>query len=530
MEDTKIRKELDQIGLKNLGEIKHNLTPALLVEEALANGEGVFTDTGAFRVVTGKFTGRSPKDRFIVRRRSIEKQIAWGDVNMPIEADVFERLYNKVMAYLEGKKVYVFDGLAGADVQYQMQARIVNEYAHQNLFMHQLLVRPSKEKIGCYVPELHMVCAPGFKCDPETDGVNSDAAIILDLEKRLILIVGSSYCGEMKKAIFSSMNYFLPQRNVLSMHCSANMDPESGNVALFFGLSGTGKTTLSADPARKLIGDDEHGWSNSGVFNIEGGCYAKAIRLNREQEPEIFDAIKFGSVVENVEFFPNSRKVDFYDGTLTENTRAAYPIEYILNAQLNGRGGIPKTVIFLTADAFGVLPPIAKLNTLQAMYHLLSGYTSKLAGTERGVTEPQATFSTCFGEPFLPLDPMVYAKMLAEKIEKYNVNVYLLNTGWVGGPYGIGNRIKLSYTRTLVTAALNGDLENVEFEQHPVFKVFMPKSCPGIDAEILNPMNLWFDKDAYMKQAKMLGQKFIDNFARFESAPNFVVQAGPVVD
>ena len=328
MEDTKIRKELDQIGLKNLGEIKHNLTPALLVEEALANGEGVFTDTGAFRVVTGKFTGRSPKDRFIVRRRSIEKQIAWGDVNMPIEADVFERLYNKVMAYLEGKKVYVFDGLAGADVQYQMQARIVNEYAHQNLFMHQLLVRPSKEKIGCYVPELHMVCAPGFKCDPETDGVNSDAAIILDLEKRLILIVGSSYCGEMKKAIFSSMNYFLPQRNVLSMHCSANMDPESGNVALFFGLSGTGKTTLSADPARKLIGDDEHGWSNSGVFNIEGGCYAKAIRLNREQEPEIFDAIKFGSVVENVEFFPNSRKVDFYDGTLTENTRAAYPIEY----------------------------------------------------------------------------------------------------------------------------------------------------------------------------------------------------------
>ena len=530
MEDTKIRKELDQIGLKNLGEIKHNLTPALLVEEALANGEGVFTDTGAFRVVTGKFTGRSPKDRLIVRRRSIEKQIAWGDVNMPIEADVFERLYDKVMAYLEGKKVYVFDGLAGADVQYQMQARIVNEYAHQNLFMHQLLVRPSKEKIGCYVPELHMVCAPGFKCDPEIDGVNSDAAIILDLEKRLILIVGSSYCGEMKKAIFSSMNYFLPQRNVLSMHCSANMDPESGNVALFFGLSGTGKTTLSADPARKLIGDDEHGWSNSGVFNIEGGCYAKAIRLNREQEPEIFDAIKFGSVVENVEFFPNSRKVDFYDGTLTENTRAAYPIEYIPNAQLNGRGGIPKTVIFLTADAFGVLPPIAKLNTLQAMYHLLSGYTSKLAGTERGVTEPQATFSTCFGEPFLPLDPMVYAKMLAEKIEKYNVNVYLLNTGWVGGPYGIGNRIKLSYTRTLVSAALNGDLENVEFEQHPVFKVFMPKSCPGIDAEILNPMNLWFDKDAYMKQAKMLGQKFIDNFARFESAPNFVVQAGPVVD
>lgn len=530
MEDTKIRKELSKIGLHNLGEIKHNLSPALLVEEAFTNGEGVLTDTGAFRVVTGKFTGRSPKDRFIVKRRSIEKQIAWGIVNMPIEADVFERLYDKVMAYLEGKNVYVFDGLAGADVQYQMQTRIINEYAHQNLFMHQLLVRPSKEKIGCYVPDIHMICAPGFKCDPEIDGVNSDAAIILDLEKRIILIVGSSYCGEMKKAIFSSMNYFLPQRNVLSMHCSANMDPDNGSVALFFGLSGTGKTTLSADPARMLIGDDEHGWSNSGVFNIEGGCYAKAIRLNQEQEPEIFNAIKFGSVVENVEFFPGTRKVDFYDGTLTENTRAAYPVEYIPNAQLNGRGGIPKTVIFLTADAFGVLPPISKLNTLQAMYHLLSGYTSKLAGTERGVTEPQATFSTCFGEPFLPLDPMVYAKMLAEKIEKYNVNVYLVNTGWVGGPYGIGNRIKLSYTRALVTAALNGELEKVEYEQHPVFKVFIPKSCPGVDDEILNPMNLWFDKDAYMKQAKMLGGKFIENFKRFESAPNFVVQAGPVID
>ncbi len=530
MEDTKIRKELDKVGLKNLGEIKHNLSPALLVEEAFKKGEGVLTETGAFRVTTGKFTGRSPKDRFIVKRRSIEKQIAWGPVNMPIEPDVFERLYNKVLAYLEGKDVYVFDGLAGADVQYQMQARIVNEYAHQNLFMHQLLVRPTKEKIACYVPDIHMICAPGFKCDPELDGVNSDAAIILDLEKRIILIAGSSYCGEMKKSIFSAMNYFLPQRNVLPMHCSANMSPDDGSVALFFGLSGTGKTTLSADPARKLIGDDEHGWSDNGVFNIEGGCYAKAIRLNPEQEPEIFNAIKFGSVVENVEFFPGTRKVDFYDGTLTENTRAAYPVEYIPNAQLQGRGGIPKTVIFLTADAFGVLPPIAKLNTLQAMYHLLSGYTSKLAGTERGVTEPQATFSTCFGEPFLPLDPMVYAKMLAEKIEKYDVNVYLVNTGWVGGPYGIGNRIKLSYTRALVTAALNGELSKVEYEQHPVFKVFIPKSCPGVDAEILNPMNLWFDKDAYMKQAKMLAGKFIDNFTRFESAPNFVVQAGPVIE
>lgn len=530
MEESKIVKELAKIGIQYPGTIQQNLSPALLVEEALANGEGVLTDTGAFRVETGKFTGRSPNDRFIVRRKSIEKKIAWGKVNMPIAADVFEQLYAKVMNYLEGKKLYVFDGLAGADVSFQKQIRVVNEYAHQNLFMHQMLVRPTKEKLDCYIPDLHLICAPGFKCDPEVDGVNSDAAIILDLEKGLILIVGSSYCGEMKKAVFSAMNYFLPQRNVLSMHCSANMNPEDSSVALFFGLSGTGKTTLSADPQRMLIGDDEHGWSDKGVFNIEGGCYAKAIRLNREQEPQIFDAIRFGSVTENVQFFPGTRKIDFYDESLTENTRAAYPVEYIPNAQLCGWGGIPKTVIFLTADAFGVLPPISKLNTLQAMYHLLSGYTSKLAGTERGVTEPQATFSTCFGEPFLPLDPLVYSKMLAEKIEKYDVEVYLVNTGWVGGPYGVGNRIKLAYTRSLVSAALNGNLSNVEYEEHPVFKVAMPKSCPGIDAEILNPMNLWFDKDAYMKQARMLAGKFVDNFKRFDSAPDFLVKAGPLTE
>lgn len=530
MEESRILKELEKIGIMDAGTIKHNLSPTLLVEEALARGEGILNDTGAFCVETGKFTGRSPNDRFIVKRKTIEKKIAWGKVNVPVTPEVFDTLYDKVMKYLKGKELYVFDGLAGADAQYQMQVRVVNEYAHQNLFMHQMLVRPSKEKIDCYVPDLHLICAPGFKCDPEIDGVNSDAAIMLDLEKRIILIVGSSYCGEMKKSVFSAMNFFLPLRNVLSMHCSANMDPHDGSVALFFGLSGTGKTTLSADPGRMLIGDDEHGWSDSGVFNIEGGCYAKAIRLNREQEPQIYDAIRFGALTENVRFFPDTRKLDFYDDSLTENTRAAYPVEYIPNAQLCGRGGIPKTVIFLTADAFGVLPPISKLNTLQAMYHLLSGYTSKLAGTERGITEPQATFSTCFGEPFLPLDPLVYSKMLAEKIEKYEVDVYLVNTGWIGGPYGIGNRIKLSYTRSLVTAALKGDLRNVEYEQHPIFKVEMPLSCPGVEAEILNPMNLWFDKEAYLRQAKMLAGKFVENFKRFDSAPTFLVNAGPVVE
>ena len=528
--DTKIRKELETIGLKNLGEIKQNLSPELLVEEALFNKEGVLTDTGAFRVVTGKFTGRSPEDRFIVKRESYADKIAWGKVNKSIEPEVFEALYAKVMNYLEGKNVYVFDGLAGADEEYQMQTRIVNEYAHQNLFMHQLLVRPTAEKLEAYAPKMHMVCAPGFKCDPEVDGVHSDAAIILDLEKNIVLIVGSSYCGEMKKSVFSAMNYFLPQQNVLPMHCSANTDPETGSVAVFFGLSGTGKTTLSADPARKLIGDDEHGWSDKGVFNIEGGCYAKAIRLNRVQEPQIFDAIKFGSVVENVAFFPNSRTIDFYDESLTENTRAAYPVEYIPSAQLDGKGGIPQTIIFLTADAFGVLPPISKLSTQQAMYHLLSGYTSKLAGTERGITEPQATFSTCFGEPFLPLDPMVYANMLAEKIEKYDVNVYLVNTGWVGGAYGVGERIKLAYTRTLVSAAQNGELAKVEYEQHPIFKVYMPKSCTGVDAEILNPKNLWADKEAYDAQAKVLAKKFVDNFKRFENAPADLIAAGPAAE
>ena len=393
-----------------------------------------------------------------------------------------------------------------------------------------MLVRPDKEKLAGFEPDMHLICAPGFKCDPEVDGVNSDAAIILDLEKNIILIVGSQYCGEMKKSVFSAMNFFLPDLNVLPMHCSANMDPEDGSVALFFGLSGTGKTTLSADPERMLIGDDEHGWSSHGVFNIEGGCYAKAVRLNRIQEPQIFDAIKFGALTENVQFFPGTRTIDFYDESLTENTRAAYPVEYIPNAQLDGLGGIPKTVIFLTADAFGVLPPISKLNTLQAMYHFLSGYTSKLAGTERGITEPQAAFSTCFGEPFLPMDPLVYSKMLAEKIEKYNVNVYLVNTGWVGGPYGVGERIKLSYTRTLVSAALNGELEKGEFVEHDIFKVAMPTHCEGVDDNVLNPANMWFDRDAYNKQAKMLAKKFVENFKRFDSAPDFLVSAGPVVD
>lgn len=527
MDSVQITKELKQLGLENLASINYNLSVPELVEEALRRQEGVLTETGAIRVETGKYTGRSPKDRFIVEIGDAKNEVAWGKVNVGISEEKYKHLYQEVAAYLAGKDVYVFDGLAGADQKYQTKFRVINELAHQNLFVHQMLVRPNAEILKDYVPEFTMICAPGFKCDPQRDGVNSDAAIILNLEEKVILIAGSSYCGEMKKSIFSVMNYLLPKKNILSMHCSANMSLEDGSVALFFGLSGTGKTTLSADPKRMLIGDDEHAWTEEGVFNIEGGCYAKAIRLNREQEPQIFDAVRFGAVVENVEFFPDSRVIDFYNDTLTENTRAAYPVEYIPNAQLNGQGGIPKTVVFLTADAFGVLPPVSKLTKEQAMYHLLSGYTSKLAGTERGITEPQATFSACFGEPFLPLPAVKYAEMLGERIEKYDVEVFLINTGWIGGAYGVGSRIPLKDTRNIVTAALGGQLRHVEYEEHPIFKISMPKSCPEVDEKLLNPMNLWADKGAYQEQAKMLAGKFETNFARFEEMPEHIKNAGP---
>lgn len=526
MSNMAIHEELAELGLNTTGKIMHNLSPERLVEEALLHCEGVLTDTGAFSVETGRYTGRSPKDRFIVENAATRDKVAWGKINMPIEQDKFDALFHKVLQYLQTKDLYVFDGLAGADEKYQTPFRIVNELAHQNLFMHQLLVRPSDDMTN-YKPEFTMVCAPGFKCDPEVDGVHSEAAIIIDFAKKIILIAGSSYCGEMKKSVFSVMNFILPQKDILSMHCSANMSKEDHGVALFFGLSGTGKTTLSADPKRMLIGDDEHAWTKDGVFNIEGGCYAKAIRLNREQEPQIFDAVRFGAIVENVQFFDGSRTIDFYNDSLTENTRAAYPVHYIPNAQVDGKGGIPKTVVFLTADAFGVLPPISKLNKEQAMYHLLSGYTSKLAGTERGITEPQATFSACFGEPFLPLPAVKYAEMLGERIEKYDVEVFLINTGWIGGAYGVGERIPLKHTRSIVTAALGGELRHIAYEEHPIFKVSMPTACPGVDSKLLNPINLWADKDAYTAQAKMLAEKFESNFARFDEMPDHIKNAGP---
>ena len=402
--------------------------------------------------------------------------------------------------------------------------------ASQNLFIHQLLIRPTANELADYGdPDFTIIAAPGFKCIPETDGVHSEATIMIDYEAKLIVIAGSQYSGEMKKSVFSVMNYLMPkEKNVLPMHCSANMDPVTGETAIFFGLSGTGKTTLSADPGRKLIGDDEHGWSEEGIFNFEGGCYAKCINLDPEGEPEIYGAIKFGSLVENVVIDSESREPDFDDGSLTDNTRVGYPVDYISNAAIPGVGGVPKVVIFLTADAFGVLPPISRLDQNAAMYHFVTGFTSKLAGTERGVQEPQPTFSTCFGEPFMPMDPSIYAEMLGERIEKYDTKVYLINTGWAGGPYGVGSRMKLKYTRAMVTAALNGDIDKAEYKHDEVFNLDVPQSCPNVPDEIMNPRDTWEDKTAYDESAKKLAKMFQENFAKkYPNMPKNIADAGP---
>ncbi len=520
---------IEKLGITAPKAVYRNLCPADLTERAIISGEGKLTDTGALSVMTGKYTGRSPKDKFIVDSEGVHDKIAWGSVNMPIKREVFEAIKKEMVEYLNGREVYLFDGFAGADPKCQRKFRIVNEMPSQNLFIHQLLIRPTKEELENFgEADFTIIVAPGYKCDPAKFGINSEAAIIIDYEAKQAIIAGSQYSGEIKKSVFSIMNYLMPvEENVLPMHCSANMDPETHETAVFFGLSGTGKTTLSADPNRKLIGDDEHGWSDHGIFNFEGGCYAKCIDLEEEKEPEIYHAIKFGSLVENV-IIDEDRHPDYHDGSVTENTRVGYPIDYIDNAQIPGEGGIPKVVIFLTADAFGVLPPISKLSQDAAMYHFVTGFTSKLAGTERGITEPQPTFSTLFGEPFMPLDASVYANMLGERIEKYGTKVYLVNTGWTGGPYGVGSRMKLSYTRAMVTAALNGELEKAEYKHDEVFNVEIPQSCPGVPAEILNPKNTWADKAAYDAQAKKLAGMFAENFAKkYPNMPKNIAEAGP---
>ena len=520
---------LRSLGIINTLGVYRNLTPAELTEEALLRGEGILSKTGALVVDTGKYTGRSPDDKFIVDVPKIHDKIAWGKVNRPITPEKYKAIRAKMTAYLQNRELYVFDGFAGADPVCTKKFRIVNELASQNLFIHQLLIRPTDEELKNFgKPDFTIIVAPGFHCDAKADGVHSEAAILVNYVDREVLIAGSAYAGEIKKSVFSVMNYLMPLEGVLPMHCSANMDPETHETAIFFGLSGTGKTTLSADPKRKLIGDDEHGWSERGVFNFEGGCYAKCINLKEENEPEIFHAIRFGSLVENVIIDENTRELDFDDASKTENTRVGYPIEYIDNAQIPGVGGIPKVVIFLTADAFGVLPPISRLDKNAAMYHFVTGFTSKLAGTERGVKEPQPTFSTLFGEPFMPMDPEVYAKMLGDKLDKYGTKVYLVNTGWSGGSYGVGSRMKLSYTRAMVTAALNGELEKVEYKHDKIFNLDVPQSCPDVPKNIMNPRDTWADKKAYDATAKKLAAMFCENFAKkYPDMAKEIVEAGP---
>ncbi|AIF52164.1 Phosphoenolpyruvate carboxykinase (ATP) [Pelosinus sp. UFO1] len=512
------------IILNGASKVHWNLTSSELVEISLARKEGLLTANGALRVATGKYTGRSPNDKFIVDSPAVHSEISWGS-NKPFTEQKFEQLYNRMLAYMENRELFVFEGFAGADAQYHIKARFFNEFAWQNLFIHQLLVRQELNEKD-FQPDFQICCMPGFKAVPEIDGTNSEAFIVIHFEKKMVLIGGTHYAGEMKKSIFSVMNYLLPRQGILSMHCSANMG-HSGDTALFFGLSGTGKTTLSADPDRQLIGDDEHAWSDHGIFNIEGGCYAKCIDLRHETEPQIWEAIRFGAVLENV-VIDEARVAHYDDKSITENTRVAYPVDFIPNALIPGIGGHPKTVVFLTADAFGVLPPISKLNKQQAMYHFLSGYTSKLAGTERGITKPEATFSSCFGAPFLPLSPLVYAKLLGEKLDQHDTNVFLINTGWSGGPYGIGSRMKLPYTRAMVTAAIEGKLDNVEYELDPIFNVYIPTECPAVPSELLKPIHTWQDKDAYQSKAKELAQLFNQNIKKFgDSIPAEIVEAGP---
>lgn len=516
------------VSTLELGVTHYNLPVPKLIEAALARKEGILTSSGAFQANTGKYTGRSPKDKFIVKEASVDEHVDWGAVNQAITEAQFEGLYNKAQKYMAERELFVFDGFAGAEESHRLPIRVVNEYAWHNLFVRQLFIRPTAEELKSHKPEFTVLALPGLKADPAVDGTNSETFIVISFEKRVVLIGGTEYAGEMKKSIFSILNYLLPFKGVFPMHCSANVG-EKGDVALFFGLSGTGKTTLSADPNRRLIGDDEHGWSENGVFNFEGGCYAKCIGLSKEKEPQIWNAIQYGSVLENVTIDPETRVADYNDNSVTENTRAAYPVDNIPGAVIPGVSGHPEVVVFLTADAFGVLPPISKLTKEQAMYHFLSGYTSKLAGTERGVTEPEATFSTCFGAPFLPLRPNVYAEMLGKKITEHNARVYLVNTGWSGGPYGVGKRMNLGYTRAMVTAALNGTIEQANFTPDPIFNVLVPDSVPGVPSEVLAPRNTWSDQAAYEEKARDLASRFVKNFEKFKNVSDEIRQAGPRV-
>ena len=520
---------LDAVGIEGAGKVHWNLTVSALYEEAVRRGEGVISADGPLVCSTGSHTGRSPNDKFIVREASSESHVAWGKVNRAIDGKSFDGILSRLQAYLKGKELFVQDCYAGADPAYRLPIRVITERAWHNLFArHMFICEPDAAVRNAHQPQFTVIDAPGFTANKATDKTNSETFILVNFAKRLVLIGGTNYAGEIKKSIFSVMNYLLPLRDVMPMHCSANVG-EKGDVALFFGLSGTGKTTLSSDAHRRLIGDDEHGWSANGVFNFEGGCYAKMIRLSAEAEPQIYATTRrFGTVLENVTVDPVTRALDLNDDRATENTRGAYPLEFIDNAVPSRQAGHPANVVMLTADAFGVLPPIARLTPAAAMYHFLSGYTAKVAGTERGVTEPKATFSTCFGAPFMVWDPNVYAKLLGERIAQHKSHVWLVNTGWTGGPHGVGKRMKIAHTRAMINAALSGELDKASYTTDPIFNLSVPTSCPNVPAEVLNPRNTWADKAAYDAQARKLAGMFAENFKTFAAtaAPE-VKDAGP---
>lgn len=517
-----------QLGIKD-AKVHWNLSPKELADIAVNASQAVRTNSGAISVDTGEFTGRSPKDRFIVKDEVTEDAVWWGNINIPFDSEKFDKLFNKVVDYLSGKEIYARDAYACADGNYRTNIRVINEHAWSNMFAYNMFLRPTEQEIKNFTPDWTVINAPGFKANPEVDGTRQHNFAILNFKRKIALIGGTGYTGEIKKGIFSALNFELPHiKNTLSMHCSANMGKD-GDTAIFFGLSGTGKTTLSADPNRQLIGDDEHGWSNENtVFNFEGGCYAKVIDLSAEKEPDIYNAIKEGALLENVVI--NNGNVDFKNGSKTENTRVSYPIDHINNIAEPSIGHNPKNIFFLTCDAYGVLPPISKLTPGQAAFHFISGYTAKVAGTEAGITEPVTAFSACFGAPFMPLHPTKYAEMLSKKMRDARVNVWLINTGWTGGPYGKGSRMKLSLTRAMITAALNGELDNVEYRKHSMFHVGIPTECPGVPSEVLSPRETWKDDEGYYAQANKLAEAFNKNFEKFsEFASEEILAAAPTI-
>jgi phosphoenolpyruvate carboxykinase (ATP) len=521
--------KLVQLGLRISDTIHYQLSPEELMKDSLRRKEGILNDSGALVIRTGEFTGRSPKDRFIVKDEITADTIHWNDFNQPMDEKYFDVIFSKITSYLNKlPEIWIRDCYVCADPRYRLNIRVINEQASLNLFAYNMFLRPTEEELERFNPDWHILSAPGLKLNATECGTRQHNAVVVSFRHKMILLAGTGYTGEMKKAIFTILNYLLPhEAGVLSMHCSANIG-KKGDAAIFFGLSGTGKTTLSADPDRKLIGDDEHGWTRDNIFNFEGGCYAKCINLQEDKEPEIFHAIRPGALVENVKFYPGTDQINFEDGSITENTRVSYPLSYISNAQEPAVGNIPKNIFFLTCDAYGVLPPISKLTPGQAMYQFISGYTAKVAGTETGITEPKSTFSACFGAPFLPLHPGRYAELLGRKMKEHGVKVWMINTGWSGGPYLKGNRIKLSYTRAMITAVLEGLLDNVEYENHPVFGVSMPATCPGVPAELLNPRGTWTDKTAYDEMAANLASWFIRNFEKYaEGVSEEILAASP---